>query len=158
MAIIDVVKFDGLKNRDWIIYKHYAEDLSTSTQLIVGEGQVAVFVKGGRICDAFGPGKFKLSTENLPILRSLIKMPFGGRTPFTAEIYYINTTTKLDINWGTSDPVALIDPKYHIRLHIRAFGQIGLKIRDYVLFLQELIGTMNSADVVSYDKIGRAHV
>ena len=152
MAIIDVVKFDGLKNRDWIIYKHYAEDLSTSTQLIVGEGQVAVFVKGGRICDAFGPGKFKLSTENLPILRSLIKMPFGGRTPFTAEIYYINTTTKLDINWGTSDPVALIDPKYHIRLHIRAFGQIGLKIRDYVLFLQELIGTMNSADVVSYDK------
>ena len=22
MAIIDVIKFDGLKSRDWIIYKH----------------------------------------------------------------------------------------------------------------------------------------
>lgn len=153
MAIIDVVKFDGLRNREWIVYKHYAEDLSTATQLIVNEGQVAVFLKGGRICDMFGPGRYTLSTENIPILRDLIKLPFGRRTPFTAEIYYINTTTKLDLAWGTSDPIPVIDPKYHIRLRIRAFGQVGMKINNYQLFIQELIGAMAGAEIVKYDKV-----
>lgn len=153
MAIIDVVKFNGLASRDWIVYKHYAEDLSTATQLIVGEGQVAAFIKGGQLCDLFGPGTYTLSTNNLPILGKLINLPFGGRTPFSAEVYYINAATKLDINWGTSDPVQLIDPKYHIRLRIRAFGQIGLKISDHGLFIQELIGSMNSSEIISFDSI-----
>lgn len=153
MALIDVVKFNGLSSRDWIVYKHYAEDLSTATQLIVGEGQVAAFIKGGQLCDLFGPGTYTLSTNNIPILSKLINLPFGGKTPFTAEIYYINAATKLDINWGTSDPIQLIDPKYQIRLRIRAFGQIGLKISDYGLFVQELIGSMNQSEVVSYDSV-----
>lgn len=153
MALIDVVKFNGLATRDWIVYKHYAEDLSTATQLIVGEGQVAVFVKGGQICDLFGPGKYTLSTNNIPILSGLINLPFGGRTPFTAEIYYINATSKLDINWGTSDPIQLVDPKYQIRLRIRAFGQIGLKISDYAVFIKELIGSMGPSEVVDYDGV-----
>ncbi len=153
MAIIDVVKFDGLRNREWIVYKHYAEDLSTATQLIVSEGQVAVFLKNGTICDMFGPGRYTLSTENIPILRDLIKLPFGRRTPFTAEIYYINTTAKLDLAWGTSDPIPVIDPKYHVRLRIRAFGQVGMKINNYRLFIQELIGAMAGAEIVRYDKV-----
>lgn len=153
MAIIDVVKFDGLRSRDWIVYKHYAEDLSTATQLIVAEGQVAALLKGGRICDVFGPGRYTLATENLPILRELIKLPFGGRTPFTAEIFYINTVSKLDLTWGTSDPISLIDPRFNIRLRIRAFGQVGIKITNYVIFLRELIGSLNGAEVVDYEKV-----
>lgn len=153
MAIIDVVKFNGLASRDWLVYKHYAEDLSTATQLIVGEGQVAAFIKGGQLCDLFGPGTYTLSTNNIPILSKLINLPFGGKTPFTAEIYYVNAATKLDINWGTPDPIQLIDPKYQIRLRIRAFGQIGLKIKDFGLFVQELIGSMNKSEIVSYDSV-----
>ncbi len=153
MALIDVVKFNGLNSRDWIVYKHYAEDLSTSTQLIVSEGQVAVFLKGGRVCDIFGPGTYTLSTQNLPLLSALINLPYGRKTPFTAEIYYINTTTKLDLARGTSDPIPLIDPKYNIRLRIRAFGQVGLKISNYQYFVTELIGSMNPSELVSYNKV-----
>ena len=139
MALIDVVKFNGLASRDWIIYKHYAEDLSTASQLIVGEGQVAAFIKGGQLCDLFGPGTYTLSTNNIPILSKLINLPFGGKTPFSAEVYYVNAATKLDINWGTSDPIQLVDPKYQIRLRIRAFGQIGLKISDFAVFIKDNI-------------------
>lgn len=153
LALIDVVKFNGLASRDWIVYKHYAEDLSTATQLIVGEGQVAAFIKGGQLCDLFGPGTYTLSTNNIPILSKLINLPFGGKTPFSAEIYYINAATKLDVNWGTSDPIQLVDPKYQIRLRIRAFGQIGLKISDYGVFVKELIGSMNKSEVVNYDSV-----
>ena len=153
MAIIDVVKFNGLASRNWIVYKHYAEDLSTATQLIVGEGQVAAFIKSGQLCDLFGPGTYTLSTNNIPILGKLINLPFGGKTPFSAEIYYLNSATKLDLFWGTSDPIQLIDPKYQIRLRIRAFGQVGLKICDFGLFVQELIGSMNQSEIVSYDAV-----
>ncbi len=153
MALIDVVKFNGLTSRDWIVYKHYVEDLSTATQLIVGEGQVAAFVKGGRLCDVFGPGTYTLSTNNIPILSKLINLPFGKRTPFTAEVYYINATARLDIAWGTSDPIQLIDPKFQIRLRIRAFGQIGLKICNFEFFLRELIGTLNGSEIVNYNSV-----
>ena len=153
MAVIDRVKFDGLASRDWIIYKHPTDKLVTGTQLIVGEGQAAVFVKGGRICDSFAPGTYTLSTGNLPILNSIVNIPFGGKTPFTAEIYYVNTVTKLDLLWGTSDPIQLIDPKYHTRLRIRAFGQMGMKIMNVRDFISNIIGTMNPADVVKYDKV-----
>lgn len=153
MAIIDRVKFDGLVSRNWIIFKHPSEKLVLGTQLVVGEGQVAVFVKSGRICDIFAPGTYKLDTNNLPILNSIVNLPFGGKTPFTAEIYYINTVTKLDLLWGTTDPIQLIDPKYRIRLRIRAFGQMGMKINNCRAFISNIIGTMNHNDVVRYDKV-----
>ncbi|SHO54283.1 SPFH domain-containing protein [Anaerocolumna xylanovorans] len=153
MALLDVVRFNGLKNRDWIIYKYPSDQLVFGTQLIVQEGQAAIFVKNGTVCDAFYPGTFMLSTENLPLLNKLINLPFGGKTPFSAEVYFLNTTTKLDINWGTTDPIQLIDPKYFVRLRIRAFGQMGLKLQDYTMFFEELIGGMNQDDLVKYDKI-----
>lgn len=153
MAIFDVVRFDGLKSRDWLIYKYYSDKLTIGSQLIVQEGQAAVFVKGGKVCDTFGPGTYALETENLPLLGSIINLPFGGKTPFSAEVYFINTATKLDLYWGTSDPIQLIDPKYYVKLRIRAFGQMGLKLADYTSFFTELIGGMQQADLVKFDKI-----
>ncbi len=153
MAVIDRIKFDGLKSRDWIIYKHPSENLVVGSQLIVGEGQVAIFVRSGRVCDIFTAGTYTLNTNNLPVLQSVLNLPFGGKTPFTAEIYYVNIATKLDILWGTVDPIQIIDPKYYTKLRVRAFGQFGLKIVDYSLFFTELIGSMNLYDIVKYDKV-----
>lgn len=153
MAIIDVVRFDGLKSRDWLIYKYPSEELVLGTQLIVQEGQVALFVRGGMVADVFYPGTYTLATENLPILKSLINLPFGGKTPFSAEVYFINITVRLDINWGTTDPIQLIDPKYYVKLRIRAYGQMGLRVVDVTTLFKEVIGGMQKADIVKFDKI-----
>ena len=153
MAIIDVVRFDGLKSRDWLIYKYPSEELVLGTQLIVQEGQTAIFVRGGLVADVFYPGTYTLSTDNLPILNSIVNLPFGGKTPFSAEIYFINTTVRMDINWGTIDPIQLIDPKYYVKLRIRAFGQMALKVLDATTLFKEMIGGMQKADIVKFDKI-----
>lgn len=153
MAIVDVVRFDGLKSRDWLIYKYPSEDLVLGTPLIVQEGQAAIFVKGGVVADVFFPGTYTLKTENLAILRNFINLPFGGKTPFSAEIYFINTSIKLDVNWGTSDPVQLIDPKYFVKLRIRAFGQMSLRVKDPVTLFRDVIGGMQLNDVVKLDKV-----
>lgn len=153
MAIIDVVRFDGLRSRDWLIYKYPSEELVFGTQLIVQEGQVALFVKNGAVADVFYPGRYTLSTENLPILKGLVNMPFGGNTPFSAEVYFVNVTVKLDINWGTIDPIQLVDPKYYVKLRIRAFGQLGLRVQDAPVLFKEIVGGMQKADIVRFDKI-----
>lgn len=153
MSALDRVKFDGLRSRDWLVYKYPSDNIKLGSQLIVNEGQVAIFVQGGEMADVFPPGTYTLSTQNLPILNSFVNFVFGNNTPFSAEIYFINLKTKLDLYWGTSTPLQLIDPKYHIKLRIRAFGQLALKLDDYLLFFKEIIGSMNKDDIVRYEKV-----
>ena len=153
MAIFDVVRFDGLRSRDWLIYKYPSEELIFGTQLIVQEGQAVIFVNMGQIADIFYPGTYTLATENLPVLRKLINLPFGGRTPFSAEIYFINTAVQLMINWGTNNPIQLTDPKYYVRLRVRAFGQMGLRVQDEVTMFRDVIGGMQKADIIKFDKV-----
>ena len=153
MVLFDRIKFDGLRSRDWVIYKYPVEDIRLGSPLVVSEGQVAIFVKGGQICDVFPAGDYILSTNNLPILGKLVNFFYDNKSPFTAEIFFINLTSKLDLYWGTSDPIQLIDPKYFVKLRIRAFGQLGLRIDDYLAFFGELVGAMNPKEFVQFEKV-----
>lgn len=153
MAIIDVIKFNGISNRNWLVYHYPGDSFVFGTQLIVGEGQIAVFVKGGKALDYFTPGTYTLNTQNIPVLQSIINIPFGGRTPFTAEVYFINNVSKLDMYWGTPDPILLIDPKYAVRLRVRAYGQFAIKVSDYRVFLTELIGALGDNQIIKYDLV-----
>ena len=151
MAVIDRVKWDGLP--DTFAYRFPSENLSTWTQLIVNESQEAYLVKEGVYQGPFNAGRHTLSTENIPLIRGLINAPFGGRTPFTAEVWFVNRATNLDIRWGTPDPIQLQDPKFGIAIPVRAFGQYGVRIIDSKKFLLKLVGTLRAFDsetVVNY--------
>lgn len=153
MAIVDVVKYDGCP--DVFAWKYPNHELGTWTQLIVNESQEAILVKGGQVCDVFGPGKHTLSTDNLPILKHIVNLPFGGRSPFTAEVWYINKAFNLDVKWGTTSPIQLQDPKYKIFVPVRAFGQFGVQISDARCFLTKLVGTLPAFDRVAITKFFR---
>ena len=145
MAIIDVVKYQG--NDEEFISKYPKSDIRLGSQLIVNVSQVAFFVKGGQIHDHFEPGTYTLTTENIPILNRLINLPFGSQSPFQAEVYFVNLISKLDLKWGTTNPIQLEDPKYNIIVPIRAFGQYGIKIKDPRLFFESLVGNMESFSI-----------
>ena len=120
MALIDRIKYDGYQvGSPWLIYKCPSEEFVLGSQLIVNQGQEALFLKGGKALDLFEAGTHTLQTGNLPLLNKLVKLPFGGKTPFSAEIYYVNKTSRLDMNWGTQNPFQLEDPKYGLILSIR---------------------------------------
>jgi membrane protease subunit (stomatin/prohibitin family) len=151
MAIIDVVKYDGAP--DVFAWKYPNTELGTWTQLIVNESQEAVLYKGGQALDWFGAGRHTLDTENIPILSNIVNLPFGGQSPFSAEVWYINKINSLNIKWGTPTPIQLQDPKYNVFITVRAFGQFGIKISNSKSFLQKLVGTLSSFtsdDVVRY--------
>ncbi len=153
MAIVEVVKYNGPPNV--FAWKYPSEELGTWTQLIVNESQEAVLFKGGRALDVFPSGRHTLETKNIPFLRAIINLPFGGRSPFTAEIWYVNKLFKLDIKWGTASPIQIQDPKYEVFIPIRSNGMFGIQIEDAKRFLLKLVGTAPGFDELSIVKYFR---
>jgi len=150
MAIVEVVKYDG--GPDVFAWKFPNDELGTWTQLIVNESQEAVLYKGGQALDLFAAGRHTLSTANIPILRKLVNLPFGGESPFKAEVWYVNKIHSLDIKWGTPTPIQLQDPKYNVFIPLRSYGQFGIQIGDSKKFLKKLVGTMpifNSDNIIN---------
>lgn len=151
-ALIDRIKYDGPQDGSpWLVYKYPSEKFVLGSQLIVNQGQEALFFKGGEALDLFGAGTHTLQTGNLPLLNKLVNLPFGGDTPFTAEIYYINKTSKLNMNWGTQNPFPVEDPKYGLLLSIRSHGTYGLRINDTRMFITELVGAVPNGSTVTYE-------
>lgn len=142
MAIIDIVKCDMQDGE--LCYKFPSDNLRIGTQLVVYPAQTAFFVKGGSICDEFTAGTYTIKTENIPLLHKLINIPFGGQSPFKADIWYINQIAKLDMAWGTPQPIQIEDPKYKIIVPVRAHGQYGIKVTNPRAFLESLIGNLSS--------------
>jgi membrane protease subunit (stomatin/prohibitin family) len=143
MAIIDLVSWSPQDNETIFAYKYPETNLSTYTQLIVQESQEAILFSKGQIAGKFGPGKHTLNTENLPILRSLFGLPFGGKNPFTAEVWFVNKIQPYNIEWEI-DRMDIHDVDYNTGIPLVARGRYGLKIVDAEKFLIKIVGTKNS--------------
>lgn len=140
MAIIDCVKWQPQESKTIYAYRYPESNLSTYTQLIVQESQEALLFSKGQLMAKFGPGKHTLNTENIPILRSLFGIPFGGKNPFTAEIWFINKVQTFAIEWKI-DRMTIHDVDYQTQLPLVASGQYGLKIVDSEKFIIKFVGT-----------------
>lgn len=145
MSILYVIKNDFANDTDFV-WKFPSDQITLGSQLIVGEGESAVFVKGGQILDIFTPGTYTLSTGNIPFLQKLINLPFGGNTPFSAEVWFVSTTVKRDMKWGTPKPIPLMDPTLGFPVSVRSFGKWGARVREPKPFLTQLVGTQLGAD------------
>tara|TARA_A100001037_G_C14729171_1_gene448038 strand:+ start:307 stop:522 length:216 start_codon:yes stop_codon:yes gene_type:complete len=66
-----------------------------------------------------------LTTGNIPIIDNLINLPFGGDTPFAAEVWFVNTTVKRDMKWGTPRAIPLMDLALGFPVSVRSFGRWG---------------------------------
>lgn len=137
--IADVIKYEG--DNSTFIWKYPKEDFNTTTQLIVHESQEAVFFMNGQALDLFGPGRYTLETQNIPLLRRIINIPTGGKTPFHCEVYFINKTQQMAIKWGTDSRVQYMEPTYHFPLQIGASGEMALSVKDSRRLLIKLVGT-----------------
>lgn len=142
MAIIDCVSWSPQGSSITYAYKYPHDNLSTYTQLIVNESQVALLFSKGELMGKFGPGKHTLDTENLPILRKLYGFPFGGKNPFMAQVWFVNLVETLNIPWRIGN-LPVHDPDYQTNLPLYASGQYGLKVNDPEKFLIKMVGTRN---------------
>ena len=141
---LHVIKWDDPGTN--LVWRFPDTELTTMSQLIVNESQSAILFKGGQRCDVFGAGRHSLSTQNIPILGKLLRLPFSGASPFSAEIFFVNQAIPLNLKFGTPTPLQLEDPIYQVVVPVRAFGQFGLQIEDAALFVHKIVGANAGAD------------
>lgn len=138
---LDVIEWEDNTN-DTLVYKFPMQDneIQNGGKLIVRPGQSAVFVNEGQIADVFNEGTHNLTTQNLPLLADLKGWAYGFKSPFKADIYFVNTKQILDQKWGTPSPVLVSDPKFE-QVQLRAFGSFGFEITDPKVFVSTVSST-----------------
>src|SRR5216110_1734536 len=149
MAILDFIKKQFVDiiewtddSRDTLSYRFPDDDkeIKNGAQLIVRESQVAQFVYLGQFGDSFGPGKYSLTTDNIPILTNLKSRKYALESPFKADVYYVVTRVFTGNKWGTANPVMMRDQDFGV-VRLRAFGIYDFRVVDVKKFLKEVAGT-----------------
>lgn len=143
-------------SQDTIVYKYPMDgrQIQYGSKLTVRESQVAIFLNKGKIADIFGPGMYSLQTSNLPIFTQLMSWGYGFKSPFYADVYFVNTKQFTNQRWGTSNPITMRDKDFGT-IRIRGYGSYAFKVSDPELFLKELFGTnstFTTDDIESYLK------
>lgn len=138
-GLASIIKYEG--DNETLVWKHPIEDFNMGSQLIVHESQEAIFFKDGQALDLFGPGRYTLETQQLPLLENLYKLPTDTEGTFHSEVYYINKVVQMAIKWGTPDKVRFIDPLTSTPLEIGASGELNLQVKDSRKLLIKLVGT-----------------
>jgi excisionase family DNA binding protein len=139
--LLEIIQWED-DSRDTLSWRFPDEDkeIKRGAQLIVRESQTCQFIYLGQFGDTFGPGKYSLVTDNIPILSTLKGWKYGFESPFKADIYYVNTRLFTGNKWGTSNPIMLRDQDFGI-VRARAFGTFDFKVVDVKVFLKEVAGT-----------------
>ncbi len=130
-------------SKDVLVFRHpmdKREEIMNSSTLIVRESQVAVFVHKGQIADVFGPGTYKLNTENIPIITKMMSLPTGFNSRIKAEVYFVNTKQFMGQKWGTQNPIMMRDADFG-SIRLRGFGTFSYKVDDAKTFMREVFGT-----------------
>jgi excisionase family DNA binding protein len=138
---IDIIEWTD-DSRDTLSYRFPDEDkeIKNGAQLIVRESQVAQFVYLGQFGDRFGPGRYSLTTENIPVLTDLKGWKYMFQSPFKADVYYVATRLFTGNKWGTANPVMMRDKDFGI-VRLRAYGTYDFRVADVPKFLKEVAGT-----------------
>ena len=131
------------ESQNTILYRFDVPDryaIMRGSQLTVRESQVCIFVVEGKIADVFTPGRYKLDTENLPVLTALYSWKYAFETPYTGDVYFVNTKQFIDQKWGTSNPIMMRDKDFGM-IRLRGYGIYSYKVEDAVKLMRELSGT-----------------
>ena len=127
---------------DAMVYRFpvYNQEIKMGAQLTVRENQAALFINEGKAADLFAPGRYELTTQNMPILTTLRGWKYGFQSPFKAEVYFFNTRLFTDLKWGTTNPVMMRDAEFGM-IRLRAFGTYAMKVSDPKAFFATIVGT-----------------
>lgn len=139
--LLSVIEWQDASN-DLLVYRYPMDgkEIMNSSTLIVRESQVALFLHKGEVADVFGPGTYKLATENIPVLTKMLSLTTGGESRIKAEVYFINTKRFMGLKWGTQNPIMMRDVDFG-NIRLRGFGTFSIKVEDPVSFMRECFGT-----------------
>lgn len=166
MGLINFIKGQFIEVIEWtdssadtIVYRFPVanKEIKMGAQLTVRESQVAIFINEGQLADVFEPGRYELTTENLPILTKLKSWKYGFNSPFKAEVYFINTRLFTEQTWGTQSPLPMLDPMFG-PIEVGARGTYAFRVSDPVKFLKDVSGTRGTMATQDLTRTLRSYI
>ncbi|MGB8437580.1 MAG: SPFH domain-containing protein, partial [Burkholderiales bacterium] len=149
MALWDFVKKQFIDIIQWteddqgtLAYRYPMQDMEIQygASLTVRESQLALFVDEGRVADVFQPGRYKLTTQTIPVLTYLKNWDKLFESPFKSDVYFYSTRLQVDQKWGTPNPITFRDKEFGA-VRLRAFGIYTYRIVDPKAFYLNVSGT-----------------
>ena len=148
VGLMDTIRCDEESYLIWKWHPKGSESNATNREnsirwgssLRVKDGEVAVFVykqKDGIFQDFIvGPFDQTIDTKNLPILTGIIGLAYAGKSPFQAEIYFINLAQIIQNKFAVPF-FDVYDPRFaDFGVPISVRGNITFKITDYKNFIK----------------------
>jgi len=134
-----------------VMYR-YPRNIQWNDNVIVKEDECAIFFRDGKAMHNFNrPGRYAMTTQNVPVLGNLGAAITGVRQ--LGEIYFLQKR-ELRGKFGTTEPLAFRDPDFGL-VRIRAFGKFAYKVEDPMLFITKFVGTegmSNSNKIIDWLK------
>lgn len=148
-GLMDVIRCD---EQNYLVWKWHPEGstLGESTKenairwgssLRVKEGSVAVFVYSANketVQDYIvGPADVIINSKNLPVISSLIGIAYDGKSPFQAEVYFINLANTIQLKFAVPyfDVFDSELPEFSVPIAVR--GSFDFNISDYKDFTKK---------------------
>lgn len=131
--------------------KKGTEDTVSNGSIIhVYDNQFMLLVDGGKVVDYTAePGYYKVDNSSLPSLfngqfgetlkESFNRIKFGGQTPTSQKVFFINLQEIKGIKFGTRQPINYFDSFYNAELFLRAHGTYSVKVVNPLQFYAEVI-------------------
>ena len=99
MGLFSFLKDEFIEVIDWVeqandivLWKFPDRDanIKYGANLTVRESQQALFLDEGEMADTFGPGRYELLTQNMPLMTSLRNWRAGFNSPFKCDVYFLS--------------------------------------------------------------------
>ena len=146
-GLMDIIRCD---EPEYLVWKWRPSGEANSTKkensirygssLRVKDGEVAVFFykqNDGTLQDFIvGPYDGKIETANFPILTSIVGSLWGGKSPFQAEIYFMNLQGNNQVRFAVPY-FDVADPRYpDFTVPVAVRGTISFNLTDYKNFIK----------------------
>jgi len=89
------------------------------------------------------------------LLTTLIGLPFGGTSPFTAEVYFVALREFTSLKWGTTQPLTYRDSELGM-VRLRAFGTYSLQVENPQMFVTHVVGSRGGFSLASIEDFLRS--
>ncbi len=153
MSVIgaDTIEWAHSDKGDYIMYR-VPRNVQYNDNVVVREDEFVVFFRDGKALHLFDrPGRYALTTQNIPVLASIVKGLSGVQQ--VGELYYLQQR-EMRGKFGTKEPLTFRDQDFGL-VRLRMFGQFSYRVVDPILFITQFVGAMgysHSEEVIDWMK------
>ena len=130
--------------------KGRSDVISNGSVIRVYPNQFMMLVDGGKVIDYTAEeGYYTVEDSAMPSLfngdfgetlkESFLRIKYGGETPRSQKVYFINLQEIKGLKFGTKNPVNYFDSFYNAELFLRTHGTYSIKITDPLRFYEEVV-------------------